>query len=209
MPRPYEQKRRAESQSETRRRIVDATIRLHQTIGPNATTISEVARIAGVSRLTVYRHFPDQLSLLRACTREYNVRHPAPDADGLAGIHDPVRRLEAALPGIYAYYADNAAMLGNGAASVPTNPTLMAALAPFFEGQRQLVDLLASGWTVDSAPGSLLRAAIAHAISLPTWQALRDEQGLSGTQAVELMLGMILAARDASARKDSAKPGRT
>lgn len=197
MPRRYEQRRRAESRAETRRRIVEATIQLHQTVGPNATTIAEVARRAGVSRLTVYRHFPDQVSLIRACTGEYNLQHPVPDVVGLATIEDPVRRLELALHGVYAYYSDNAAMLGNGAASMPTNPALAAALQPFFEGQRHLVEMLVAGWPVDTRPGSMLRAAIAHAIALPTWRALRDEQGVTNAQAAELMLGMVLAARDA------------
>jgi AcrR family transcriptional regulator len=203
MPRRYEQRRRAERRADTRRRIVEATIQLHLTVGPNGTTIAEVARRAGVSRLTVYRHFPDQVSLLRACTGEYNLQHPAPDATGLATIEDPVRRLQLALRGVYAYYSDNAAMLGNGAASMPTNPALAAALRPFFDGQRHLVELLTAGWPVDGSPGSMLRAAIAHAVAFPTWRALRDDQGLSNDQAAALMLGMVLAARDAQERPQS------
>lgn len=58
MTRPYTLKRRAERQDETRRRIVEAAIELHQTIGPAATTVSEIAQRAGVGRVTVYRHFP-------------------------------------------------------------------------------------------------------------------------------------------------------
>ena len=81
MPRPYELKRRAERQEETRRRIVEAAIELHQTVGPAATTISEIADRAGVGRVTVYRHFPDELTLARACSGRYFERHPAPDPD--------------------------------------------------------------------------------------------------------------------------------
>ena len=79
--RPYKLKRRAELQDETRQRIVDATIELHQTIGPTATTISEIADRAGVGRVTVYRHFPDELTLARACSGKYLQQHPPPDPE--------------------------------------------------------------------------------------------------------------------------------
>src|SRR5438876_12333399 len=58
--RRYELKRRAEQQHETRCRIVDATIELHETIGPAATTFSDIAERAGGGRVTVYRPFPDE-----------------------------------------------------------------------------------------------------------------------------------------------------
>jgi AcrR family transcriptional regulator len=39
---------------------------LHESVGPRATTVSAIAEGAGVTRLTVYRHFPDELSLVSA-----------------------------------------------------------------------------------------------------------------------------------------------
>src|SRR6185369_1888905 len=102
---------RADKQHGTRRRIVDAALELHETVGPARATITEIAKRAGVSRVTVYRHFPDELSLLQACTGTYNIEHPPPDPSGLAAIADPQQRLEAALTGLYAYYAENEPML--------------------------------------------------------------------------------------------------
>ena len=60
MGRSYQLKRRAERQDETRQRIIEATIELHQTVGPAATTVTDIAQRAGVGRVTVYRHFPDE-----------------------------------------------------------------------------------------------------------------------------------------------------
>jgi len=51
--RKYELKARAEKQAETRRRIVEATLALHQEVGPARTTVAEIARRTGVQRLTV------------------------------------------------------------------------------------------------------------------------------------------------------------
>ena len=43
MARPYTMKRRAEKQAETRRRIVEATVNLHSSVGPVVTNTSMVA----------------------------------------------------------------------------------------------------------------------------------------------------------------------
>ena len=61
--RTYELKRRAELQEETRRRIVAAAVELHTTLGPSRTTVQAIAEKAGVTRPTVYAHFPDARSL--------------------------------------------------------------------------------------------------------------------------------------------------
>ena len=79
MPRRYALKRRADRQNETRQRIVEATVHLHQTIGGAKTTISAIAEKAGVERLTVYRHFPDEKTLFTACTSHYLALNPPPD----------------------------------------------------------------------------------------------------------------------------------
>ena len=48
MGRKYELKRRATTQARTRRRIVQAAVALHTTIGPVRTTVSAIAERAGV-----------------------------------------------------------------------------------------------------------------------------------------------------------------
>ena len=64
----YELKKRAERQEQTRLRIARATLELHETVGPALTTRSAIAQRAGVTRPTVYSHFPDDLSLGKACS---------------------------------------------------------------------------------------------------------------------------------------------
>src|SRR3954454_13274217 len=60
MPRKYDLGRRADAKADTRRRITEAAVDLHATVGPARTTISAIAERAGVQRLTVYRHFPEE-----------------------------------------------------------------------------------------------------------------------------------------------------
>src|SRR6478735_12250408 len=78
--RSYRLGKRADKQDETRRRIVEATVALHGTIGPARTTVSQIAERAGVQRHTFYAHFPDERSLFEACSGMALERDPLPDA---------------------------------------------------------------------------------------------------------------------------------
>src|SRR5919112_4483490 len=100
MARPYTLKRRAEQQAETRRRIVDAAIDLHGTVGPALTTVSMVAERAGVQRHTLYAHFPDERSLFLACSGLAMERDPLPDAEPWRAIADQRERLRTGLTAI-------------------------------------------------------------------------------------------------------------
>src|SRR5580765_8492108 len=103
-PRPYRMKRRAESQQETRLRITESAVALHGSIGPSRTSISAVAKHAGVRRSTVYRHFPDEASLFAACTGHWMAANPMPDLEVWAAIDEPEARLRLALEQLYAFY---------------------------------------------------------------------------------------------------------
>src|SRR5688572_3264532 len=104
MTRKYEQRLRAERREETRQRIVEAAVALHEAVGGAGATISAIAERAGVERATVYRHFPDERSLFTACTRHYNAANPPPDPSPWHEIPAPETRLRVALAEIYAYY---------------------------------------------------------------------------------------------------------
>src|SRR5512134_1449821 len=94
--RRYRKRRRAALEEETRRRITEAAVELHGTIGPARTTVSAVADRAGVQRATVYRHFPDEESLFAACSAHWAMLNPPPDP-GSWDEPDPDRRLAVAL----------------------------------------------------------------------------------------------------------------
>ena len=182
--RPYKLKRRAELQDETRQRIVDATIELHQTIGPTATTISEIADRAGVGRVTVYRHFPDELTLARACSGKYLQQHPPPDPERWRQIADPEERLRSALREAYAYHRATRRMFSHVLADARDHPVM----TPYHEHWQHAVEMLLEPWRARGRQKTLLRSALALALSFDTWRALCDEQGLTDAQAVELML---------------------
>lgn len=192
LPRTYELKARAKRQEETRRRIVDATVALHGEIGPARTTIKAIAERAGVERLTVYRHFPDEASLFGACGARFRELHPPPDPAEWAAIEDPIERLRAALEAIYSYYRDNRPMLVNSARDAERLPALQAARAPFGRYLQAVKAILATGWAT-SANTETLHAALGHAIELSTWQSLVHRQGLTEAEAVELVVRLVRA----------------
>src|SRR5216683_3553903 len=104
MARKYEQRRRADKQAETRRRIVEAAIELHRTKGPARTTLSDVARRAGVQRHTLYRHFPDERALGLACSGLFGELNPSPDPEPWRTVADPEERLRLGLSELYEYF---------------------------------------------------------------------------------------------------------
>jgi AcrR family transcriptional regulator len=184
MTRPYTLKRRAERQHDTRQRIVDAAIELHQTIGPLATTISQIAEHAGVGRVTVYRHFPDEPTLARACSGQYFERHPAPDLATWRAIHDAEERLRVALHETYAYHRATQRMISHVLADARDHPVMK----PYHEHWQQAVAVLLEPWKVRGRARELLRAALAVAVGFETWRTLCLEGGLTDAQAVEVAL---------------------
>ncbi len=184
MTRPYELKRRAKRQEETRQRIIDAAIALHSSIGPNATTVTELAERAGVSRVTVYRHFPDEDTLAQACSGKYFASHPFPDLGTWATIDDPGARLRAALEETYRHHRATEAMMTRVLEDARDNPVM----APYHGYWAAAADTLMTGRAERGNARRLLRAAIALALSFDTWRQLVREQALTDRQALDVAL---------------------
>ena len=194
MTRKYELKRRAERQEETRRRIVEATVGLHESVGPARTTVSAVAERAGVQRLTVYRHFPDERALLSACSGHWVGANPAPDPTPWRKVRDPEERLVGALAAVYAYYASTEPMMANLVRDAPQMPVLAELLAPYDQYLAAVRGVLAAGWGARGRRRELLLAAVGHALDFATWRSLVRGRGLEEEMAVELMVRLVRGA---------------
>jgi AcrR family transcriptional regulator len=181
--RSYQLKQRAERQDQTRQRIVDAAIELHQTIGPTATTVTDVAERAGVGRVTVYRHFPSELALAQACSGHYFERHPAPDTERWLAIPDPNERLRNALKETYAYHRSTEAMMTHVLADARDHEVMK----PYHAYWQQAVEVLLAPWKARGRRRTQLRGGIALALSFDTWRTLVRDQGLTDDQAIELV----------------------
>ena len=108
--RGYRKTKRADDEQRTRARIVDAAELLHGTVGPANASISAIAETAGVTRATVYRHFPDDEALFLACSGQWLANQRLPDPASWKD-DDPWVQLRTGLLDLYRYYRAGEAML--------------------------------------------------------------------------------------------------
>jgi len=195
--RRYELKARAELQEQTRNRIVAATVALHEEVGPAGTTIAEVARRAGVQRLTVYNHFPDERQLFAACQKHFLDQHPPPDVGDALAAADPADRLRAVLRSFYSRYRTTRAITENIQRDRLTMPALDALLRETNDKRvAGLTDALTEGFAAGEARTKNVRATVALALDFWTWRRLANE-GLDDDAASELMVHAVKAAAEA------------
>jgi len=189
MTRTYTLGKRAEQQAGTRRRIVEAAVDLHGTVGPAQTTVTMVAERAGVQRHTFYKHFPDERSLLVACSGLSMERDPLPDAEAWRSVNDREALLRRALSELYGWYARNAELTAcvtrDAQHHAPTREVTALRMAPTMATYAEVLGF---------GLGPLGRAALHLALGFAGWSTLVREAGLAQGEAVTVMVRAILAA---------------
>jgi AcrR family transcriptional regulator len=201
----YELKKRAERQEETRLRIARAALELHESVGPALTTRSAIAQRAGVTRPTVYSHFPDDLSLGKACSSLGLSENPLPDPGRWEEISDPEERLRSALGDLYSYFRrgerlwanilrDRELLYANG------DPEALEAdaeiMGPILSHWDKMKETIAAGWGPSEGIPRVLLGAIGFALDFQAWRAMVRTQGMSDEQAIELMVCMVRCTAD-------------
>jgi len=184
--------RRAAQVGETRQRITEAAVRLHTTIGPANTSIASVAVAAGVTRLTVYRHFADLDAIFVACMAHWAGEHPWPDPGGWMTIADPADRARRAFRELYDFYGANAADLypiNRDSAAMPASARAAAAAR-----RARLAEVIVGDSAGSNARDRALGALVRHLVDFRTWHGLAVEQGLEARELVELAVRLVQAA---------------
>ena len=182
--------RRADLVDQTRQRITEAAVRLHTSVGPSATSMSAVADEAGVTRLTLYRHFPSKDGLFGACMGHWRSLHPPPDPDGWRAIPTFEARVRGALGDLYGWYGENGDDLYpiyRDAAYTPVSNQR----ARQATNERMVDAALGEAGVGDSARH--LRAALGHVVGFWTWRSLVVDQGLSTAEASAMAAEFVLA----------------
>jgi AcrR family transcriptional regulator len=192
--RKYELKARAETQQRTRERIAAAAASLHEEKGVAATTVADIARRAGVQRLTVYNHFPELSDLLPACSAHYEREHPFPDLSAATAAGDPADRVRGALTAVYGWYRETRALQRHIHGDRTAVPEVDAFLAE--TGDAPLDDLaaeLAAGFGRPGKRREGIRVLIRIALDFWTWERL-DAEGLDDRAAAKLMAAGLAGA---------------
>lgn len=184
--------RRSENIDDTRLKIVEATVELHGTIGPAATTVMGIAEKAGVTRATVYRHFPDDVSLVDACSTHWLSQRVRPSPDAWAKIAGAQDRLRAGLADLYRFYRNGESML-----------TLIYRDATYLPVEHQIElqdrddhfrEVLLAAFPGRTSSEHRLRAVVGHAVSFETWRSLCIKNKLSNKAAVDAMVDLAMNA---------------
>ena len=185
--RPYELKERARRQAETRRRIAEVAAELHEEVGPARTTVTEVARRAGVQRLTVYKHYPTEADLFEGCSAHFISEHPFPDVTGALAIEDPERRVRETLALTYGWFRENEAMTANIQRDRLLIPELDSRCLQMLDPALEWIAAeLNGGFGAKGAHAERLAAMVAVAMDFWTWRRLK-QLGMDDAAAAKLM----------------------
>ena len=191
--RQYRLKARGDQQKATRLRIIQAAAALHDELGPARTTVSEIARRAGVQRLTVYNHFPDETDLFEACGAHWMAEHPLPDMSTAFADADAAEALRQVLTGLYGWYRQNQRSNEHLQRDRLLMPALDAVMSIRMDQQMvSLADTLAAGFKGADHPFEV-RVAVALALDFWTWRRLSHE-GLTDAGAAAVMAKAVRTA---------------
>lgn len=188
--RRYKKSLRAENEEQTRTRIIEAAMTLHEKLGPASTSIKAIAEQAGVQRLTVYRHFQDEASLFQACTAHWLAGHPPPAVEEWSGITDTLRKRLAAFSSLYRYYRETQKMWHASYRDAEKVAALRKPMSDFEKYLDSIRDELTG--PPGSKPGGKesIRITVRHALRFSTWQSLNREK-LSDNEMAELVTSWL------------------
>lgn len=192
--RPYRMRRRAEQVDRTRERIAEAAVHEHLSVGPSRTSIASIAEKAGVTRLTVYRHFADMDEVFTACMAHWLSANPPPDVGPWLAIEDFEVRASRVLTDVYHWYNDAGFQLYpvyRDIESVPASSRLVIET-----WSDPLAGVLLGEHLPAGRRASRLRAVAVHLVRLLTWRSLVVDGGLSADEAAALGVQWLVAARD-------------
>ena len=183
--RPYRLGKRAEAQWETRRRIVEAAVDLHSTVGPARTTVAQIAERAGVQRHTYYAHFPDERSLFMACSGLALERDPLPDVAAWRALPPGHERLRQGLAELYAWFERNA----DQSACVLRDAQHHALTREIVE-LRMMPTFVEAAEVLGTELGERATALLQVALDFACWRALGHPSEVSADLMTEAICGL-------------------
>lgn len=179
--RPYSSDLRREQMEATRLRILDAAAGLMEGRGLEDIPNRRIAEAAGVTEMTVYRHFPSRAVLEEALWRRMNEQ-----AGIKGGFPRTVDELMERLPGLFASFDGASAHI----TSTITTTTGRQMRATQDETRRKDFLAVLAEAAPDLSPKERRKAAaiIQLLYSAHTWLSLREQWDLTGADASDAAL---------------------
>ena len=169
---------------------------LHTTVGPARTTVMGIAERAGVQRHTVYAHFPDEVSIFRACTGHWLSLNPLPDPGRWAAIGPFEDRVEAAIDDVSAFWERTAEELTPVFADVGKVAAMDEAITFWGGVNGEWIAAAVGDHRLRGRRRARLEAALRHAFAMETWRSLTAPGGMTRPEAVRLMAGFVRQAAE-------------
>ncbi len=162
MPRRYTLGKRAEAQADTRRRIVEATLRLYREVGIGGATVPVVARAADVSPATVRNHFPGPTDLAAAAADAILTELGMPDESIFAGAGAAIERLDRLLVEVAAFFERSSGWWEVRVADRTRGDAWAAPEAQYDERIRALIRAAVGPVGEDPAAVAIVAAVLVH-----------------------------------------------
>lgn len=197
--RPYRLGKRAESAAATRARILEAGWAEIELAGYRPVSVAAIATRAGVTRVTVYRHFASRGDLLEAIAWDRIGRAQLDRLDAARSDPDVVEATRRFLHENCLLFGETAGILRAMIDVEREEPELAAVLGVTYRGRRlesirQLAERIAaskqvaSGWTV-----SEISDALTILTGIETFEALTTQQARTASDAAEMLFLMTRA----------------
>ncbi len=191
-PRRYAMRNREESFAQTNSRIVEAAKGLHAEQGVLGTSWQDIANRAGVSPVTVYRHFRSLSELIPACARSFvDSVEPLAEEDARAAfakLTSPLERLEMLIRDDCACYQRGREWFH----AAMRDSDLVPELGAVVSAQQTTLAILIRAALEDHDPAEELVSALQAVIDFPFWRAL-IQAGVAEDVAPQVMLDLCRA----------------
>jgi AcrR family transcriptional regulator len=186
-PRRYAMRNREESFGQTNSRIVEAAKALHAERGVLGTSWQDIAERAGVSPVTVYRHFRSLSELIPACARSFvDSIAPLSEEDARAAfatLESPFERLEMLIRDDCACYERGREWFHAAMRESDLVPELGAVVS----AQQATLATLIRAALEELDPSAEVVSALQAVIDFPFWRAL-VHAGMSEEVAPNVMI---------------------
>ena len=188
MPRQYDMSKRALAREETRRRIVEATAKLHAERGVLGTSWQDIAKEADVSVATVYAHFPSLDELLPACGAHVMERIRPPRRESSSAVigdaQDLRERFERIALELFAFYER-----GGPHIEVDVRERQLPGMREFETYLLELVTARVRAATAPQRPSAQTVRLVSAFFDLSTFKSLR-ERGIAPRAAAKAVAGV-------------------
>jgi AcrR family transcriptional regulator len=177
---------RSAAVEETRDRIIEATMELHDEQGISGTSMQDIAERAGVALATVYRHFPTLDDLVPACGGRNLELNPPPTRSAFENLESGEARIAALVKALHANYARGIRTYEVGFAEAVALPVVAGFMNEFTTYIAGLVAEAAKPFEPDTK-GLSLATGLCH---FHVWRSL-TQAGLSSEATTESVVRMI------------------